>query len=68
MPPARTRRLRIWIEESGAAPDRLWCYGNSRGDLTMLRAADVGVNVGRLGRFGSLRAFPGLRGTALPAS
>jgi phosphatidylglycerophosphatase C len=60
----KLRRLRIWIEESGAAPDRLWCYGNSRGDLTMLGAADVGVNVGRLGRVGALRAYPGLRRTA----
>jgi hypothetical protein len=26
----------------------------------MLRAADIGVNVGRLGRFGRLRDFNGL--------
>ena len=38
----------------------VWAYGNSRGDLRMLRAADVGVNVGRLGRLGRLRRFPGL--------
>ena len=36
--------------DTGADPDRLWAYGNSRGDLRMLGAADVGVNVGRLGR------------------
>jgi HAD superfamily hydrolase (TIGR01490 family) len=39
---------------------KLWAYGNSRGDLRMLHAADVGVNVGRLGRLGRLRSFPGL--------
>ena len=38
----------------------LWAYGNSRGDLRMLRAADTGVNVGRLGRLGRLRDFKGL--------
>jgi phosphatidylglycerophosphatase C len=59
----KTRRLRKWIEHSGGAAGTLWAYGNSRGDLSMLRAADVGVNVGRLGRFGRLRAFPGLEDT-----
>jgi phosphatidylglycerophosphatase C len=58
----KLRRLRLWITESGEAPARLWAYGNSRGDLTMLRAADEGVNVGRLGRLGRLRSFPGLGG------
>ena len=29
----------------------------------MLRAADVGVNVGRLGRLGALRAYPALERT-----
>ena len=56
----KLRRLRAWTEEVGARPDRLWAYGNSRGDLRMLEAADVGVNVGRLGRLGRLRAYPGL--------
>jgi phosphatidylglycerophosphatase C len=56
----KLRRLRAWIDEVGSAPDKLWAYGNSRGDLRMLRAADVGVNVGRLGSFGRLRDFPGL--------
>ena len=59
----KLRRLRAWMEEVGARPDRLWAYGNSRGDLRMLEAADVGVNVGRLGRLGRLRAHPGLDGT-----
>jgi phosphatidylglycerophosphatase C len=35
----------------------LWAYGNSAGDLEMLRAADMGVDAGRLGRFGRLRKF-----------
>jgi phosphatidylglycerophosphatase C len=56
----KLRRLRQWIGESGVAPEALWAYGNSRGDLKMLRAADVGVNVGRLGRLGRLRSFPAL--------
>jgi phosphoserine phosphatase len=41
----------------------LWAYGNSRGDLRMLRAADTGVNVGKLGALGRLRDFPGLEDT-----
>ena len=59
----KLRRLRQWMEESGGGPERLWAYGNSRGDLTMLGAADVGVDVGRLGAFGRLRAFPRLDAT-----
>ena len=38
-------------------PPYLWAYGNSAGDLQMLRAADIGVDAGRLGRFGRLRKF-----------
>ncbi len=56
----KLRRLRRWIEESGERPERLWAYGNSRGDLRMLAAADVGVNAGRLGRVGCLRGLPPL--------
>ncbi len=56
----KLRRLRQWIVESGPAPERVWAYGNSRGDLAMLRTADVGVDVGRLGRLGRLRSFPTL--------
>ncbi len=55
----KLRRLRAWIGEEEPA-GRLWAYGNSRGDLKMLSAAEVGVNVGRLGRFGQLRRFGGL--------
>jgi phosphatidylglycerophosphatase C len=56
----KLRRLRRWIDDSGHSPDRVWAYGNSRGDLKMLHAADVGVAVGRLGRLGRLRSFPRL--------
>jgi phosphatidylglycerophosphatase C len=56
----KLRRLRQWIDDHGAQPARVWAYGNSRGDLRMLNAADVGVNVGRLGALGALRSFPDL--------
>ena len=56
----KIRRLRLWIDDTGAEGTRLWAYGTSRGDLRMLRAADTGVNVGRLGRAGRLRDFKGL--------
>jgi phosphatidylglycerophosphatase C len=35
----------------------LWAYGNSAGDEPLLAGADVGVDVGRLGRFGRLHRF-----------
>ena len=56
-------RLREWIDGREESPTRLWAYGNGRGDLRMLTAADVGVNVGRLGPVGRLRSFPGLSAT-----
>jgi phosphatidylglycerophosphatase C len=56
----KIRRLRLWMGDAGMEGARLWAYGNSRGDLRMMRAADTGVNVGRLGRFGRLRDFAGL--------
>ena len=59
----KLRRLREWTGLLDEPPARLWVYGNSRGDLRMMRAADVGVNVGRLGTFGRLRDFPGLAAT-----
>ncbi len=36
----------------------LWAYGNSRGDLRLLNAADHGVDAGKLGPLGRLRRFP----------
>ena len=55
-------RLMGWIRSQGlgAAHPVLWAYGNSRGDRRLLEAADHGVDAGRLGRFGRLRAFPRL--------
>jgi phosphoserine phosphatase len=38
----------------------LWAYGNSRGDLRLLNAADHGVDAGKLGPVGRLRRFPRL--------
>jgi len=38
----------------------LWAYGNSRGDLRLLNAADYGVDAGVLGPVGRLRHFPRL--------
>lgn len=45
-----------------SAPDAaekpyLWAYGNSAGDRALLEAADVGIDAGRLGRFGKLHKF-----------
>ncbi len=59
-------RLRRWIETAGAAQADgdepfVWAYGNSGGDRQLLAGADVGVDVGKLGRFGKLRRFPRLR-------
>jgi len=59
----KLRRLREWVATVDESSPRLWAYGNSRGDLRMMTAADMGVNVGRLGQIGRLRAFPGLDGT-----
>lgn len=56
----KIRRLRLWMADGGLEGARLWAYGNSRGDLRMLRSADTGVDVGRLGRLGRLRDFSGL--------
>jgi phosphatidylglycerophosphatase C len=58
-------RLVAWLRSSGlsgngSAPAVLWAYGNSRGDLRLLDAADHGVDCGRLGRLGALRRFPSL--------
>ncbi len=56
----KLRRLTAWMAAAPERPVRTWAYGNSRGDLRMLAAADVGVNLGRLGRVGRLRTFPTL--------
>jgi len=58
-------RLASWLRAeglNGAGPNApvLWAYGNSRGDLRLLQAADHGVDVGRLGRYGRLARYPRL--------
>ncbi|HXX91537.1 MAG TPA: HAD-IB family hydrolase [Acidimicrobiales bacterium] len=56
----KVERLRRWIADQAAtdwSSAYVWAYGNSAGDRRLLAAADIGVNVGRLGRFGRLRAF-----------
>jgi phosphatidylglycerophosphatase C len=45
---------------TGGDQPELWAYGNSRGDLRLLNAADHGVDAGQLGRLGRLRRFPRL--------
>ncbi|HZU78863.1 MAG TPA: HAD-IB family hydrolase [Acidimicrobiales bacterium] len=59
----KLRRLRQWAEENAPGAE-LWAYGNSAGDQRMLAGATVGVDVGRLGPVGRLRAFHRLRDTA----
>ena len=54
-----------WLRANGLSGNGLpqpvlWAYGNSRGDLRLLDAADHGVDAGRLGRLGRLRHFPTL--------
>jgi HAD superfamily hydrolase (TIGR01490 family) len=50
----------VGLEGSGTDRPVLWAYGNSRGDLRLLGAADHGVDAGRLGPLGRLRRFPRL--------
>jgi phosphatidylglycerophosphatase C len=49
---------------NGAPQPVLWAYGNSRGDLRLLSAADHGIDVGRLGRLGRLHRFARLESLA----
>ncbi len=52
------------LSNNGGAQPVLWAYGNSRGDLRLLNAADHGVDAGHLGPLGRLRRFPRLRDVA----
>lgn len=65
-------RLAGWLRAEGIqgfGPARpvVWAYGNSRGDLRLLHAADHGVDAGRLGPLGRLRRFPRLQAVAAGA-
>ena len=53
-------RSRGLLSNNGGEHPVLWAYGNSRGDLRLLNAADHGVDAGRLGPLGRLRRFPRL--------
>ncbi len=54
----KMRRLDEWITQRAYAnPPEIYAYGNSRGDKRMLSGATYPFNVGKLGRFGSLRRF-----------
>jgi phosphatidylglycerophosphatase C len=60
-------RSRGLLSQNGGAHPVLWVYGNSRGDLRLLNAADHGVDAGRLGPLGRLRRFPRLSEVAASA-
>jgi phosphatidylglycerophosphatase C len=64
----KQRRLAAWIAANIDSLELpfVWAYGNSAGDLEMLRSADVGVDCGKLGRFGKLNGF--VRLADLPTS
>jgi phosphatidylglycerophosphatase C len=58
--PEKLARVQRWMATTtgaSAITPVLWAYGNSDGDRQLLAAADVGVDAGRLGRFGALRRF-----------
>ncbi|NNN01124.1 MAG: HAD-IB family hydrolase [Acidimicrobiaceae bacterium] len=59
----KMRRLDEWIsQQSYPVSPEIYAYGNSRGDRRMLSGATHPYNVGKLGRFGSLRKYPRLKG------
>lgn len=63
--PEKSSRLESWLRAQGFGGGTgrpiVWAYGNSRGDLRLLDAADHGVDAGLLGPLGRLRRFPRLR-------
>jgi phosphatidylglycerophosphatase C len=61
-------RVTTWMRSEGLLGSSeqspvLWAYGNSRGDLRLLRAADHGVSCARLGMLSKLSQFPSLADT-----
>jgi len=60
-------RAKGLLSSNGGGQPVLWAYGNSRGDLRLLNAADHGVDAGRLGALGRLRRFPRLAQVAAAA-
>ena len=59
-PAGRVPTIAGAVASNGGPQPVLWAYGNSRGDLRLLDAADHGVDAGRLGPLGRLRRFPRL--------
>ena len=53
------------LKDTGSRP-YLWAYGNSAGDRRLLAEADIGIDVGRLGRFGKLRGHARLKNIETP--
>jgi phosphatidylglycerophosphatase C len=58
-------RLSKWIEAAFPETPRsdvvIVAYGNSRGDLKMLKAATLGINCGKLGSLSKLKSYPSLK-------
>ena len=58
-------RVTSWMRSEGLMGSSeqtpyLWAYGNSRGDLRLLQAADRGVSCAKLGRVSKLSGFANL--------
>jgi len=58
-------RVTSWMRSAGLMGSSeqtpyLWAYGNSRGDLRLLQAADRGVSCAKLGRVSKLSGFANL--------
>jgi phosphatidylglycerophosphatase C len=60
----KLERLSAWMKEEFPDIAReelvIVAYGNSRGDLRMLKAAKLGINCGKLGPFSKLKSYPSL--------
>jgi len=66
-------RVTSWMRSQGLLGSSeqapiLWAYGNSRGDLRLLRAADHGVSCAKLGMLSRLSQFPSLADTVAGTS
>jgi phosphatidylglycerophosphatase C len=66
-------RVTSWMRSQGLLGSSeqapvLWAYGNSRGDLRLLRAADHGVSCAKLGMLSRLSQFPSLADTVAATS
>jgi phosphatidylglycerophosphatase C len=58
----KMRRLSEWIDDRHyPAEPVIYAYGNSRGDRRLLAGATHPYDVGKMGRWGALRAYPRLK-------